>query len=69
MLLTITKKMIELVCAQDKLCPATGIPPELQKLLFKGKFSDGTLVKELGLKEGQKIMLVGCTADEIMRVR
>jgi hypothetical protein len=60
--------------AQANLERATGIPVHLQKLLFKGATGksqleiDDTLVRELRLTDGQKVMLVGCTADELVSV-
>lgn len=56
---------------QETLERSTGIPAHLQKLLFKGTLGknqgtiDNTLVRDLGLTDGQKIMLVGCTTDEL----
>ncbi|KAD4889347.1 hypothetical protein E3N88_21420 [Mikania micrantha] len=45
----------------------TGVPPERQKIMVKGGIlKDDSDWSKLGLKEGQKLMMVG-TADEIVK--
>jgi len=45
----------------------TGIPPSLQKLLYKGKKSleDDTAIAAAGIKDGLKLQMLGSTPQEI----
>jgi hypothetical protein len=45
----------------------TGVPPSLQKLLYKGKkaFGDDTTIAQAGIKEGLKVQMLGSTPQEI----
>lgn len=45
----------------------TGVPPSLQKLLYKGKkILDGSSsVQEAGIKNGLKVQMIGSTPQEI----
>ena len=52
---------------QARLEELTSVPPENQKLLFKGKksVSGDATVTQAGLKDGMKVQLIGPTADEL----
>lgn len=55
---------------QDKLEELTGVPPSLQKLLYKGKKlgsvdADSTTLREAGMKDGVKVTLIGSTTKEV----
>ena len=45
----------------------TGVPPSLQKLLYKGKktLGDEATISEAGIKEGLKVQMLGSTMQEI----
>ena len=51
----------------DRLEELTSVPPENQKLLYKGKKAVGhdSTLSEAGLKNGMKVQLIGPTADEL----
>ena len=51
----------------DRLEELTFVPPENQKLLYKGKKAVGndTTISEAGLKDGMKVQLIGPTAEEL----
>ncbi|KAK9054735.1 hypothetical protein SSX86_025814 [Deinandra increscens subsp. villosa] len=52
---------------KGQLYDLTGVPPERQKIMMKGGIlKDDSDWSKLGLKEGQKLMMVG-TADEIVK--
>lgn len=51
-----------------KLEELTGVPPHLQKLLYKGKSAKDTVdtsIRDAGIKEGLKIQLLGTTTREL----
>ncbi|KAI0730631.1 WLM-domain-containing protein [Earliella scabrosa] len=52
---------------QARLEELTSVPPENQKLLFKGKksVSGDATVTQAGFKDGMKVQLIGPTADEL----
>jgi hypothetical protein len=57
---------------QAQLEELTSVPPENQKLLFKGKKvgSDGDVsIADIGLKSGAKVQLLGSTAEELGSLR
>lgn len=46
----------------------TGVPPSLQKLLYKGKKSppnDEATIDDVGIKGGVKVQMLGSTTEEI----
>ncbi|KAL6074714.1 Ubiquitin domain-containing protein ubfd1 [Balamuthia mandrillaris] len=45
----------------------TGVPVPLQKIMFKGPLTGNTL-REAGLKNGAKVMLIGSTLNEVVQV-
>ncbi|KDQ61471.1 hypothetical protein JAAARDRAFT_511389 [Jaapia argillacea MUCL 33604] len=49
----------------------TSVPPEHQKLLYKGKKSgtEDSLLEKLGLKDGMKVQMLGSTAEEVGGMR
>ncbi|PIL24649.1 hypothetical protein GSI_12533 [Ganoderma sinense ZZ0214-1] len=51
----------------DRLEELTSVPPENQKLLYKGKKTVGSAasISEAGLKDGMKVQLIGATAEEL----
>ncbi|KAI1791839.1 WLM-domain-containing protein [Ganoderma leucocontextum] len=51
----------------DRLEELTSVPPENQKLLYKGKKAVGNYarISEAGLKDGMKVQLIGPTPDEL----
>ena len=55
----------------DRLEELTSVPPENQKLLYKGKKTVGSdaTISEAGLKDGMKVQLIGPTADELGGLR
>ena len=54
---------------QQELHAKTDIAPALQKIIFKGALKDDEKsLKDLGLKSGAKLMLVGSKIDEVMKV-
>ncbi|KAL6070539.1 WLM domain-containing protein [Balamuthia mandrillaris] len=55
---------------KQRLASLTGVPPENQKLLFKGQANpkEESTLRELGLKNNAKIMLVGSTSDAAKKV-
>ncbi|KAG8935998.1 hypothetical protein FRC03_001208 [Tulasnella sp. 419] len=59
---------------QGALEELTSVPPELQKILYKGKsltaLGNGLIsLQEAGLKDGIKLTLMGSTAEEINKLR
>nr|BAJ94526.1 predicted protein [Hordeum vulgare subsp. vulgare] len=55
------------VVFKTQLYTLTGVPPERQKIMVKGGIlKDDTDWSTLGLKDGQKLMMIG-TADEIVK--
>lgn len=57
-----------LAALQIQLEELTGVPPSLQKLLYKGKKSnipEDATVEQAGLKDGTKVQLLGATAAEL----
>ncbi|XP_030839786.1 ubiquitin domain-containing protein UBFD1-like [Strongylocentrotus purpuratus] len=46
----------------------TGVPPAMQKLMFKGLMKDEKTLKELKVTSGSKLMLIGSTAKAVMEV-
>ena len=62
-----------LVVFQLRLEELTGVPPSLQKLLFKGKrtnvHSEGGTLDQAGIKDGMKIQLLGSTEAELIDMR
>ncbi|KAM5536586.1 hypothetical protein V8D89_009681 [Ganoderma adspersum] len=55
----------------DRLEELTSVPPENQKLLYKGKKTVGNdaAISDAGLKDGMKVQLIGPTADELGGLR
>jgi ubiquitin carboxyl-terminal hydrolase 14 len=52
---------------KHQLFSLTGVPPERQKIMVKGgMLKDDADVAKLGLKEGQKLMMMG-SADKVHR--
>ena len=51
----------------ERLEELTSVPPENQKLLYKGKrtVSSDATITEAGLKDGMKVQLIGPTAEEL----
>ena len=51
----------------ERLEELTSVPPENQKLLYKGKrtVSNDATITEAGLKDGMKVQLIGPTAEEL----
>lgn len=51
----------------------TGVPPSLQKLLFKGKKAnnqtEGATLDQIGIKDGMKIQLLGSTEAQLVVMR
>ncbi|XP_063961405.1 ubiquitin domain-containing protein UBFD1-like [Lytechinus pictus] len=47
---------------------ATGVPPAMQKLMFKGLMKDEKTLKELKVTGGSKLMLIGSTPKAVMEV-
>ncbi|PSC73943.1 Ubiquitin domain-containing UBFD1 isoform A [Micractinium conductrix] len=43
----------------------TGVPPENQKLLFKGQLKDEQTLQDAGLKSGSKVIVMGSRPEEI----
>lgn len=43
----------------------TGVPPENQKLLFKGQLKDEQTLEAAGLKSGSKVIVMGSRPEEI----
>ena len=45
----------------------TGVPPSLQKLLYKGRktLGDDASIQQSGIKSGSKVQMLGSTLDEI----
>lgn len=53
---------------QIQLEELTGVPPSLQKLLYKGKKSnvpENATIEQAGLKDEAKVQLLGATAAEL----
>ena len=65
-----SKTPLATLCVQ--LEELTGVPPSLQKLLYKGKKSklpDDATVEQAGIKDGLKIQLLGSTEAELNGMR
>ncbi|XP_046403305.1 ubiquitin domain-containing protein UBFD1-like isoform X2 [Ischnura elegans] len=45
-----------------------GVPPLMQKVMFKGLAKDGQTLRELGVTSGAKIMVVGSKLDDVLAV-
>lgn len=48
-----------LILFKSQLFSLTGVPPERQKLMFKGLLKDDVDLSQLGLVNGSKILLIG----------
>ena len=44
--------------------PPAGVPPTNQKLLFKGQLKDAATLRETGLKNGSKLMVIGTKPED-----
>lgn len=53
---------------KDHLSVETGIPPESQKLLYKGQLQDEATLAGAKILEGCKVMMVGSSKEEVERV-
>ncbi|RUS22912.1 WLM domain-containing protein, partial [Endogone sp. FLAS-F59071] len=53
---------------KEHLSVETGIPPESQKLLYKGQLRDEATLAEAKILEGCKVMMVGSSREEVERV-
>ncbi|XP_072168131.1 ubiquitin domain-containing protein UBFD1-like [Diadema setosum] len=47
---------------------ATGVPPAMQKLMFKGLMKDEKTLRELKVTNGAKLMLIGSTLNDVLEV-
>ena len=55
---------------KEHLEKATQIPCNMQKLLWKAKkITDDSPLADAGLKDGQKVMMVGCKVDDVFKVQ
>lgn len=58
---------------QSRLDELTGVPPSLQKLLYKGKKpktqAESTALEQAGLKDGMKVQLLGSREAELVGMR
>lgn len=53
---------------EEQLQELTGVPPHLQKLIFKGKkakHEEDASISDLGVKDGAKIQMLGTTTQEL----
>ncbi|KAJ2915944.1 hypothetical protein MD484_g4489, partial [Candolleomyces efflorescens] len=53
---------------EEQLQELTGVPPHLQKLIFKGKkanHEEDAAISDLGIKDGAKIQMLGTTTQEL----
>jgi hypothetical protein len=53
---------------EEQLQELTGVPPHLQKLIFKGKkanHQEDAAISDLGIKDGAKIQMLGTTTQEL----
>lgn len=46
----------------------TGVPPAMQKVMFKGLAKDDLTLEQLGVTPGAKIMVVGSTLNDVLAV-
>lgn len=46
-----------------------GVPENLQKVMFKGLAKDEQTLKELDVKSGAKVMVVGSKLDQVLAVK
>uniref|UniRef100_A0A1I8GM76 Ubiquitin-like domain-containing protein n=2 Tax=Macrostomum lignano TaxID=282301 RepID=A0A1I8GM76_9PLAT len=64
--LPVSAKVISL---KRQLQELTGVPVDMQKLMFRGLCHDDRRLSELGVGDGAKLMLVGSTPDSLASVR
>lgn len=46
----------------------TGVPADMQKLMYKGLIKEDRVLRELGLVKGAKVMVVGSTLNDVLAV-
>lgn len=46
----------------------TGVPPEMQKVMFKGLAREEKTLRELGVTRGAKLMVIGSTLTDVLSV-
>ncbi|GAB6020405.1 Ubiquitin domain-containing protein ubfd1 [Chamberlinius hualienensis] len=46
----------------------TGVPPAMQKVMFKGLAKEEKTLRELGVAKGTKLMVVGSTLTDVLQV-
>jgi len=46
----------------------TGVPPAMQKVMFKGLAKEDKTLRELGIVKGTKLMVVGSTLNDVLSV-
>ncbi|KAL8607334.1 Ubiquitin domain-containing protein ubfd1 [Nucella lapillus] len=46
----------------------TGVPPQMQKIMFRGLAKDNQTLRELKVTKGAKIMVVGSTLNDVLSV-
>jgi len=50
---------------KEKVAQLTSVPPNMQKLMFKGMLKDGQTLRDAKLTDGCKVMLIGSTPTQI----
>lgn len=46
----------------------TGVPPSMQKVMYKGLAKDEKILRDIGITKGAKVMVVGSTLNDILAV-
>lgn len=50
---------------KETVAKLTGVPPSMQKLMYKGMLKDGQTLRDAKLTEGCKVMLIGSTPTQV----
>lgn len=53
---------------KEKMLDLTGLPPSMQKIMYKGLCNDEKTMKDCKVTKGAKIMMVGSTLDDVLAV-
>ncbi|XP_053550599.1 ubiquitin domain-containing protein UBFD1 [Bombina bombina] len=55
-------------CLKQKIHSLTGLPPAMQKVMFKGLVPEDKTLQEMKVTNGAKIMVVGSTINDVLAV-
>ncbi|KAM4631791.1 ubiquitin domain-containing protein UBFD1 [Discoglossus pictus] len=55
-------------CLKQKIHSLTGLPPAMQKVMFKGLVPEDKTLREIKVTNGAKVMVVGSTINDVLAV-